>query len=317
MSQALAVEASELPLSRHVLAGVDGLAVAFATAAPFGHVVIDDFLEPAFARRLLGEFPAFEQGQSRGEDGRAGDKSTVERIRALGPAHARLDEAVKSRDFLSLVGRITGIDGLRYDPWYFGGGTHANRHGAKLDRHVDFSFHPIERWKRGLNLIVYLNEDWDDAWGGALDLYRDAHADEAPARSVSPAFNRCVIFETHDRSWHGFSRIRLPETRRDVVRRSIALYFYTDDAAAGHGGMPRAHSTVYVGDRLPAHLREGHELTAHDVETLQALLADRDGRIRMQYDEIARLMTLLRAHERGPAGLALHVLRKLAARLRR
>jgi hypothetical protein len=307
-------EAHGLPVAAHVIRDVDALAAAFAAAEPFGHVVIDDFLDTVFAYALTACFPAFEHGSARGEDGRPGDKSTVERVRALGPAYARLDDTVRGRPFLDLMERITGIEGLLYDPWYLGGGTHSNRHGAKLDRHVDFRYHPLEGWQRRLNLIVYLDEGWQPGWGGNLQLFRDPHEDEHPFRSVAPAFNRCVIFETHDHSWHGFDRIVLPGAERHRVRRSIALYFYTPaDVVEG----PAPHSTVYVGDRLPSHLREGHRLSAADVAHLDTLLTDRDGRIRMQYDEIARLMALVRAYERGPLGTAMYLLRKLGARLGR
>lgn len=300
------------PVAGPVVEATDGIARRFRDARPFRHVVIDGFLDDGIARRLLEAFPDFDAGSARGEDGRDGDKSTVERIRALGSAYARLDDAIRGEAFLRWLGRLTGIDGLLYDPAYLGGGTHANRHGAKLDRHVDFRYHPIERWQRRLNLILYLNEGWQDAWGGQLDLFGDAYADAGPSVSIAPAFNRCVIFETHDHSWHGFDRITLPEAERGRVRRSIALYFYTRGDASD---APAPHSTVYVGGRLPAHLRAGHALTEDDLQRIEDLLADRDGRIRMQYDEIARLMALLRGYEGGMLGTGMYLMRKLGARL--
>lgn len=299
-------------VSARVCADSRSLARSFAAAAPFRHVVIDGFLEDAFARRLLEQFPGFEQGDFLGEDGRPGGKSTCERIRALGDGYAALDDMVRSPEFLRLLGEITGIDGLLYDPSYLGGGTHDNRHDAVLQAHVDFNFHPLRRWRRRLNLIVYLNQDWQDDWGGALELFRDPA--RAPEHAIAPAFNRCVIFETHDHSWHGFSRIALPEDRRDRERRSVALYFYTPAVEADRA--LAAHSTVYVDHPLPDRLRAGHVLDEADVEELHRLLGDRDNRIAMQYREISRLMTLVRAHERGLAGAFLYAARRLQARLR-
>ncbi|MFC5583469.1 2OG-Fe(II) oxygenase, partial [Rhodanobacter terrae] len=142
------------------------------------------------------------------------------------PAYERLDDAIKSPEFLKAVGELTGIEGLIYDPWYLGGGTHENRNGMSLDPHVDFNYHPSEKWHRRLNLIIYLNPTWDDSWGGCLEIFRDPYADNRPSRAVSPAFNRCVIFETSEKSWHGFDAIRLPDEHADISRRSIALYFY-------------------------------------------------------------------------------------------
>lgn len=305
-----------MPIAPSVLDDCDRLAEAFASAAPFRHVVIDDFFERGFAQTLLTQFPAFDQGESRGEDGRPGPKSTNERIRALGAGYARLDDLVQHPRFLSLVSQITGIEGLRYDPWYLGGGTHENRDGASLDPHIDFNFHPLERWHRRLNLIVYLNPQWQPGWGGALDLYRDPTQDEPPTRSVVPVFNRCVIFETNEHSWHGFGRITLPAANQVLTRRSLALYFYTPPTAA-EATAPDAHSTVYVGRRLPAHLHAGHVLDEGDMLALQGLVTDKDSRIAMQYDEITRLMTLARAHERGVAGSVLYLARKAMAGLRR
>ena len=291
------------------------LATRFAQAQPFGHVVVDDFFDDALARALLAQFPDFARGNSVSEDGRPGDKSTFERIRQLGDAYATLDDLVRSEEFLGLVGRITGIDGLIYDPWYLGGGTHDNRHGAGLEAHVDFNFHPLEGWHRRLNLIVYLNPQWEAGWGGELQLHRDPASGAAPDASIAPLFNRCVIFETNDRSWHGFNPIELPPEHRDLSRRSIALYFYT--RAEAEDAPTAAHSTVYVSQPLPAYLREGHVLGASDVAALQGLLAERDARIRFQYGEIAKLMTLLKSHEKGLAGYLTFLARKVFARLKR
>ncbi|WP_210235772.1 2OG-Fe(II) oxygenase, partial [Mesorhizobium sp. M1C.F.Ca.ET.187.01.1.1] len=101
-----------------------------------------------------------------GENGQRGGKSTLEKIRALGPAYSQLDDAVKSADFLALLGRLTGVKGLLYDPWYLGGGTHESRNGTGLDVHIDFNLHPSERWHRRLNMLIYLNPRWESEWGG-------------------------------------------------------------------------------------------------------------------------------------------------------
>lgn len=153
-------------LDPRVSAQADAHAASFARRDPFRHLVIDDFLDADYAQRLLGDFPPFERGNARNEAGELGGKSTVERIRELGAPYAALDDLIQTREFLDLVGRLTGIPELLYDPFYFGGGTHENRSGQDLDPHVDFNRHPIEHWHRRLNLIVYLNPDWQESWGG-------------------------------------------------------------------------------------------------------------------------------------------------------
>ena len=160
-------------LDPHVTTHASEYAQAFARHEPFRHVVIDNFLAPNDAATLLTNFPPFERGNARNEAGDFSGKSTVERIRKLGTPYAALDDLIQSRAFLDLIGRITGIPDLLYDSYYFGGGTHENRDGQNLDPHVDFNRHPVERWHRRLNLIVYLNHEWSDVWGGSLELHSD------------------------------------------------------------------------------------------------------------------------------------------------
>lgn len=295
-----------------VLADVGGRHELFMSAQPFRHVIIDDFLTPDFASALLAAFPAFEKGNFVGDDGRPGGKSTVDRVRGLGDAYSRLDDVIQSREFLDLVGRITGIENLIYDPFYLGGGTHENRHGQALKAHIDFNYHPSERWHRRLNLIIYLNHEWDEAWGGMFDLYRDPHADATPVVRVPPLFNRCVIFETNEKSWHGFDMIELPEEKRHISRKSIALYFYSTDRPQEEKA--GRHTTHYVNAQLPQRLQSGHTLTESDMAQLRQLLAQRDGQLRDLYDENAQL---LQAQDQGFGGHLLYLLKRLYVRYRR
>lgn len=198
---------------------------AFVSAQPFPHIVIDNFLDDDYSHALLAAFPAFERGNAVGDNGEPGGKSTVDRIKTLGPAYKQLDEVIRSREFLAWLSVLTGIDNLLCDPWYLGGGTHENRNGMSLAAHVDFNFHPSERWHRRLNLIVYLNPLRDQAWGGSLEFFRDPHADSKPSRSVTPLFNRCVVFETSERSWYAFNSIHVPESQQQLTRRSMPRIF--------------------------------------------------------------------------------------------
>lgn len=272
---------------------IDEYARAFARREPFRHVVIDDFLAPGHVADLLAAFPSFEQGNARNEAGELGGKSTVERMRPLGEAYAVLDDLIQSRAFLDLVGRITGIPDLLYDRFYFGGGTHENRSGQELDPHVDFNRHPIEPWHRRLNLIVYLNQEWNDAWGGSLELHSDPRASGDRVSLITPLYNRCVIFETTEWSWHGFSRVALPPERRDLTRKSIAVYFYTRDRPADE--LADTHSTIYVERALPEHLIAGATLAEADVEALRELLARRDRHIERLYRDIVATTAKLEA----------------------
>jgi hypothetical protein len=284
-------------LSDCVSATLSALAQQFQRAEPFRHVVIDGFLEPRFATRLLEEFPSFDPTRAINEMGGQGRKSVHERIRGLGPAYARLDDLVKGRDFLELVSGITGIPDLLYDPHYFGGGTHDNRDGQGLDAHVDFNRHPVTHSHRRLNLIVYLNPDWQPEWGGALELHSDPRSPDDRVVQVLPLFNRAVLFETTEHSWHGFSRIALPASHAGEARRSIALYFYSAERPAEE--LAATHSTVYVDSPMPARIEAGLTLTGADVAELQGLMASRDQHIQRLYRDIRELQGQLEQAHRA------------------
>lgn len=262
------------------------LASGFRSAEPFPHVTLDGFLEESFAQRLTSEFPPFERGQSGNELGRAGGKSVIPRIAELGGAYAQFDTLMQSAEFRSSIGAVTGFPQLLYDPDYAGGGTHENRNGQELDLHIDFNYHPRTGWHRRLNLILYLNQDWDESWGGSLELAKDPWNLESGFVSVTPEWNRAVLFETSERSWHGFQAVAAPDDRS---RKSIAVYFYTSDrdAAPGESGSkrPAAHATVYVPRPLPPHiLRDGYTLTADDAYRIEKAIARRDQQIRFLYE---------------------------------
>ncbi len=305
-------------LNPRLHADIAQLTARFAERNPFQHVVIDNFLTPEFCAQLLDQFPPFERGNARNEAGELGAKSTVEKIRGLGPAYKQLDELIQTREFLDLIGQITGIANLLYDPWYFGGGTHENRAGQDLDPHVDFNRHPVERWHRRLNLIVYLNHEWDAAWGGSLELHSDPRAADDRIELITPLYNRAVIFETTETSWHGFGRIALPADKKSLSRKSIALYFYTTERPQDE--LADTHSTIYVDRPLPERFQPGLILSASDVEELRILLARRDQHNQRLYRDVTQITNQLEqaqmALHSGRLGRLRYLARKIVGRLR-
>jgi hypothetical protein len=188
---------------------------------PFPHAVLDGFIPPTTVRAINAQWPA----DWRREDGKFNRKWSSEHL----PAAAR--EVVDGID-VGIVERLTGISGLFPDTDMFGGGLHCIPPGGFLKMHVDFNRHP-KGWHRRVNLLVYLNEEWQDEWGGHLQLgLGDAE------KFIAPLGGRCVVFETNDTSWHGHPvPLACPA---DIQRRSLALYLYTPEPPQA-----AAHTTIY------------------------------------------------------------------------
>jgi Rps23 Pro-64 3,4-dihydroxylase Tpa1-like proline 4-hydroxylase len=274
------VESRLSEISAPVRLAVDQYREAFVTAQPFKHVTIENFFEPAFAEQLLAEFPSFDVKLSTNESGHASGKSVNTNIRSISPAYQRLYETLAARPFLDFVSQLSGIPDLLLDPKMFGGGTHENLHGQELDPHVDFNYDESRQLHRRLNLIVYLNKEWQSEWGGAIEIHSNPRRPfENQIRGFDPLFNRCVMFETNEYSWHGFPRIQLPEDKRHLSRKSISIYLYTTERPAEE--IAPVHATFYVQRPLPSNIVAGHTLTEGEAAELQSLIIRRDGWIEM------------------------------------
>jgi len=188
----------------------------FAAARPYGHVVMDGFLAPAVARALAREIPSPSSPRWTRRIHRHSHKLTLTRV---GPVARDVIDALHAPSFLRWLERVTGQRDVAGDDALFGGGLHCSPPGGFLDVHADFSRHPKTGQQRALNLLIYLTEDWDVAWGGDLELW-DAKVRQC-VRSIAPTFNRAVLFETHATSFHGH-----PDPFRGPSRASLALYYY-------------------------------------------------------------------------------------------
>jgi len=296
-------------LSRHVMDELSSYREQFLTADPYKHLTIDGFLAPDFAEALLRDFPTFNPALARNEiyEGVWG-KAVNTRIREISPAYEDLYAMIGSGEFLSVMSQMTGIPDLQLDPNLYGGGTHENLHGQSLDAHVDFNYDEAQKLHRRLNLIVYLNKDWLPEWGGSLEVHSNPRRPkENRIKSYPCTFNRAVVFETNEHSWHGFPEVNLPESERHRSRKSISIYLYTKDRPA-HEIAP-VHGTFYVHRPLPARFVPGYILTEADVTLLHFDTDRRD-----KWIEVYQNMELARNGEIAKkASYIAEVLRKVRA----
>lgn len=197
----------------------------YRSAHPFPHVVIDNFLPADAADALADSFPRMEQMSKLFKEPMSFKGQTSD-ISNKAPAFSGIFSELQSDQFRAQVGQITGIDKLLRDDILAGGGLHQSPNTGFLDLHVDANFHPIDkRLHRRVNLLVYLNRGWREEWGGNLELWSDRNKKPYERmHSITPVFNRAVIFSTTRTSWHGVGPITCPD---GVTRKSLALYYYT------------------------------------------------------------------------------------------
>lgn len=252
----------------------------FQSAKPFKHVCIDNFFQPDAVAALLRDFPKFDRENARNEFGEYGGKAVVSAISNISTFYAKVYEYLFTRDFLNAMSEITGIPALQGDPTLFGGGTHENLEGQELDPHVDFNFQIEGGFHRRINLLLYLNEEWDPAWGGALELHSNPRRpEENRILEYNVIFNRAVIFETNEYSWHGFRKIQLPPQDKNLSRKCLSIYLYTKERPSEEIAGP--HATFYVQRPLTTNLEPGYPLTTRDIQEIRTGIARRDRQIEM------------------------------------
>lgn len=267
-------------INEEVLQRASELQPAFRNARPFPHIAIENFLRSDVCDSLLRDFPAFDDKHALNEHGTVGRKAVVERVWGISDAYRRFYDYINSKPFLEAISALTGMPELIADPTLFGGGTHDNRDGQGLNVHVDFNIDERRMLHRRINLLIYLNREWEASWGGAIELHSDPHNPAVDSvQGFLPLFNRAVIFETSEFSWHGFPRIVLPPDKRHLSRKSFSIYLYTKERAAEE--IVASHTTFYLGQPLPAQVKVGHTLTQADVDEISSRLLERDGLLQM------------------------------------
>lgn len=196
----------------------------YATAAPFPNISFDNFFIPERLKEVLEEFPDL----SKKPDIRFNDDNQIKRASRgegrFGEKTKEFMHYMNSEPFLDFLSGLTGIENLIPDPYFEGGGCHQILPGGKLAIHADFNKHPRTGLDRRLNVLVYLNEDWDESYGGHFELW-DIEMKNS-VKKILPLFNRMAIFSTTSTSYHGHPNpLTCPPDRS---RKSLALYYYTN-----------------------------------------------------------------------------------------
>ena len=198
---------------------------SYVNASPFPHASFQDLFDQDYLRAIEAEFPRPDEmaGSFTGEI--EGGKYTESDYAKLGLHTQSFVAAANSGTFCRLLTDLTGIEGLISDPYLAGGGLHQTATGGRLKVHSDFNVHPTLNLTRRLNMIVYLNPDWEESWGGGLELWNQ---DMTKAEvTIPPRIGNVAIFTCSDISFHGLPDPLTCPT--DRFRRSLAFYYFTAD----------------------------------------------------------------------------------------
>ena len=194
----------------------------FRNAPAYPHIVLDNFLKEDIANTLYENFPTAQEMRKSYKNLNE-NKSEGSGFESYHPAFLKLKKELETDKFKEHFSKLTGIDNLILPEDHRGSGVHQGFDGSYLDVHVDFSIHPTLKLHRRLNLLIFLNKNWKEEYGGHCEFW-DKDVKNLIDKAL-PSFNRAVIFECSQISFHGYSKINIP---KDESRKSFYSYFYTE-----------------------------------------------------------------------------------------
>lgn len=218
---------------------------------PFKHLVIDDFLDKEFANLCLKNFPNIKNkdkwAKSNIKNIEVKYRSNWESEFDIPNGIVELVRVLNSALILKSVSAKFSVPKLMPDPYFTGGGLNVTEKGGLLDVHVDGNYHDASSLNRRINIIIYFNKKWKSNWGGELGLY--SSNGKKCLKKVEPLFNRIIIFDTHDFSFHGLPNpLNFPKEQN---RKSLILYYYTKHSRPKHQTkISKPHSALWVKKKL-------------------------------------------------------------------
>lgn len=204
---------------------------------PYPHIIFDEFIPNDIAIQCyndMKQYPmwGFDKMEGYKEEYRDSqinkfftpwDSHTNDNLKESMPVVWKTIQYFNSPLFTNFLSELTGITDLIPDLELAGGGCHKIGRGGRLEIHSDYNKHPNNDLWRRINLLLYLTPNWNEEWGGNLELWN--HTPFEKTKSISPLFNRAVIFNTTDTALHGHPQ--LLNCPQDEYRYSIALYYFT------------------------------------------------------------------------------------------
>ena len=193
---------------------------------PFPNIVIENFFNEDYLNQILLDFPDLSKIKS------SQKYLNKNEIKYANNDYQNFPDSIKnffeflnSNMYLNFLQKLTSVkEKLIVDPQLNGGGLHEIKKGGVLKIHTDFSKHPSLKLDRRINVLIYLNKEWKDQYGGHLELWdKDMLGCK---KKILPTFNKMVIFSTNDFSNHGHPDPVICPLNQS--RKSIALYYFSE-----------------------------------------------------------------------------------------
>jgi len=198
----------------------------YINAKPFPSIEFNNFFNNEFLNKVLEEFPDLSKlNESQNYSGKNEIKLSNKNYEKFTSTIKSFIDFLNSDTFLIFLQTLTSIkERLQPDPHLEGGGLHEIKSGGVLKVHTDFNRHPFLNLDRRVNVLIYLNKNWKDSYGGHLELWNNNMS--KCEKKISPSFNKIVIFSTTDFSNHGHPN--LLNCPSHMSRKSIALYYFSN-----------------------------------------------------------------------------------------
>jgi Rps23 Pro-64 3,4-dihydroxylase Tpa1-like proline 4-hydroxylase len=195
----------------------------FHTNTPFKHCVIDDFLNQDLAKQIDNDFLPYDSNVWVEYTNPTQIKKMYNDWYYFPKSVYNLFAYLNSHEFVQQLSEFVGSR-LYIDPGLYSGGCHIHGVNGILDPHLDYNLHPKLPYFRKLNLIIYLSENYQTEFGGLLELWEGQDFLVKKVKQIEPFFNRAVLFDTTQNSWHSVS----PFAKDGAFRKSLAIYYLTD-----------------------------------------------------------------------------------------
>lgn len=213
----------------------------YQSKKPFRYTMFDDFFKPDMAELVYNSYPTIKEGKWDNTT-YINQKNKFQKTSFdEGSTFDNVFKELNSYEFVKWLEHITEIKDLIIDDKLFGGGLHQSIKGAFLNVHVDYNIHPETKKHRRVNVLVFMNKDWKEEYEGHLELW-DLTGKKKLLEKFLPSYNRCVIFETNEISFHGHPKpLQTPD---HINRKSLATYYYTDLRPVNE--ITTEHNTIYI-----------------------------------------------------------------------